>query len=169
MEAFIVFMVGSWVIQAVAAIVLAIITAVRHRRFAAFGTVLGFGVGLWSVFVMGPRSGPEAVIVVVSSAIALTVSYGLAKRWIPAAATLLLLAMPLAFFLTTHLPLRRGNEWLAIFGLSSAPSPPVSAPEFLATIGLMEAFFLPPIICALAGREILGWLDRQAMQQDGFA
>ena len=171
MEAVIIFIFGSWVIQGVAAVVLAIVTAVRRRRFAALGAVLGFAVGLWSVFVMGPRFGSEAVVVVVSSVIAMIVSYGLAKRWMPAAAMLLLFVIPLAYFLITSLPPRRGIEWLAFVGLSSAPSPfpPISATELLATIGLMEVFFLAPILGALAAREVLGWLDRQAMQEDGVA
>jgi hypothetical protein len=172
MEALIIFIVGSWVIQGVAAVVLAIVTAVRRRRFAALGAVLGFAVGLGSLFVMsGPRFGEAAVFIVVPSAIAMIVSYGLAKRWMPVAATLLLLVVPLAYFLTISLPPRRGIEWQAFVGLSSAPSPfpPISATELLATIGLMEVFFLAPILGALAAREVLGWLDRQAMQQDGVA
>jgi len=170
MEAFIVFMVGSWVVQAIAAVVLAIVAAVRHRPFAAMGAVLGFAAGFGSFLVMsGPHFGQVTVFAVAPAAIAMIVSYGLARRWVPLATTLLLLAVPLACFLTTHLPSRTGIEWLAIFGLSSAPRPSISTTEFLATIGLMEVFFLPPILYALAGREVLGWLDRQAMQQNGFA
>jgi len=138
--------VGLWVLQAIAAVVLACWTALRRRWFAAAGTLVGFVTGISPFVVMRGQGadvwGPVVAIVLIST-VALTVIYAVALHWRALVATLLLLAILLAYRVLAYD--RAPPSTNALFGA-------------LAFLGEM-AFLLGPIVCALTFREVLGWLD----------
>jgi hypothetical protein len=137
--------VGLWVIQAIAAVVLAGQAAVNHRWFAAIGTMLGLAIGFLPFLLGGPAVWGPAILVTLVSVSLLIVAYGIPMRWKALIAVLLILGIPLGY---------------RLFAYESFP--PTLSPSFLGTLALLGeiACLLGPITCALASREVLGWLDR---------
>ena len=138
---------GLWVVQAIAALVLAWRTALDNRWFAAAGTIVGLSIGLAPFFLLqgqGPAVWKPAVLIVLVSTFVLIIVYGMAMQWKLFIATLLMLAIPLAYRLLAFQKFPPSSN--VFFGL-------------LAFLGEV-AFLLGPIACALASREILDWADR---------
>jgi len=152
-----------WVIQAVAVLMLATRAAYLRRWPAAAGLVLGGLIGFSPQILARGQIGPEAaatvfgasIILVLLSAVALAVAYGIGRRWSALLVVLAILGVPNLYMLA---------------GIKSFP--PSSSPTFL---GPLEAlgelnFFLAPIACALAFREIFAgigglitnWKERAA-------
>jgi hypothetical protein len=146
---------GLWVIQAVAALGLAFFTASFRRWFAATGSIIGVAIGL-SPFVVpfavpfivmkgqAPAIWGPVILIVIVSTVALTIAYGIGRRWLPLIATLLIFVIPLSYKLFVY-----------------GTYPPASYPTLLLPIAFIGeiTLLLGPIICALACREIFGWLD----------
>ena len=152
-----------WAIQAAAVLILATRAAYLRRWPAAAGLLLGVLIGFSPHVLARGQVGPEAgatifgasIILVVLSTLVLGVAYGVGRRWIPLLLLLAILGVPSAYM---------------VAGIRSFP--PSSNPAFL---GPLEAlgelnFFLAPIACALAFREILSgigglianWKERAA-------
>jgi hypothetical protein len=139
-----------WIGQAVAALVLAFAAASYRRWYAAAGTVLGLAIGSAPfVVVQGPSVWGPAILVVVTSSIALVVLYGAMARWKSLLAVLLIVAIPLLY---------------RLFAYQSYPPSMSPILEVLALLGEID-FLLGPIVCALAFRAMLGWLDSRIVQR----
>lgn len=139
------FILALWVIQGIVAAALALRSALTWRWFAAIGTVAGFCIGVSPFVVMRGREtlGP-AILIMLASVVMLILAYAIAQRWKVLVAVLVILAIPQAYQLFVY-----------------RSFPPASMPVILEPIALVAqtAFFLGPITCALALREIAGWLD----------
>ena len=135
---------GLWVVQAIVAVVLACRSALAGRWFAAIGAILGIVIG-WSPFFLlrGPAVWGPAVSIAIVSTLALATIYATASRWRALVATLLLVTIPLAYRVLAYERIPPSTN--AIFGT-------------LALLG-DTSFLLGPILCSLALREALGWLD----------
>jgi hypothetical protein len=131
-------------VQVIAAVAVAAYTAFHRRWFAAGGVILGFAIGILPFFVLqGSRAIEAAIPIAFLSFIALPILYAIARRW-KALLVILMLLVPVAYL---------------IFG--SQKFPPSSNAFFntLAVLGELS-IMLGPILCALAGREVLSWVDR---------
>lgn len=131
-------------VQVIAAVAVAAYTAFHRRWFAAGGVLLGFAIGISPFFVLqGSRAFEAAIPIALLSIIALPILYAIARRW-KALLVILMLLVPVAYLF-----------------LGYEKFPPSSSAFFSTLAALGEiSFLLGPILCALAGREVLSWIDR---------
>ena len=136
-----------WAAQVLLVLVLVVRAALRREWAAGVGLAAGLAIGFAPMFV-GQSAGPDpgafllrtSIILVAASAIVLVISYCLTRRWIALALVVAIFCIPILY---SFIP--------AFSSLKVVPR--------LDAIGEIE-FFLAPIACALAGREILVWVRR---------
>ncbi|TKW78614.1 MAG: hypothetical protein DI543_09535 [Bradyrhizobium icense] len=141
------FILTLWAAQVLLVLALTVRAALRREWAAAAGLVAGLAIGV-APMLAGQSAGPDpgafllrtSIILVAVSAIVLVVSYGFARRWIA-------LALVIAIFI---IPI--------VYSFIPAFSPLKVVPR-LDAMGEIE-FFLAPIACALASREVFVWARR---------
>jgi hypothetical protein len=140
-----------WVVQVIIATVIALKKVLLNRWFAAVGTALGLMIGFSPMyFFRGPAVWPPSAIIAVVSAVILVFIYGVSRRWKSFSVVSLLLAIPIV------------HRFSGLYLLSTK-----SIPSLLLPLGLVAELelLLGPILCALAGGEIFGSLDRLRANQ----
>jgi hypothetical protein len=138
-----------WAVQVIIATVVALKKILLYRWFAAAGTALGLTIGFSPMyFFRGPAVWPPWAIIAAVSAVLLALIYGVSRRWKSFSVVSLLLAIPIV------------HRFSGLYLLSIKPS-------FLMPLVLVAEMeiFLGPILCALAGGEIFGSLDRLRANQ----
>jgi hypothetical protein len=141
------FILTLWVIQGLVVLALLARAVFRREWMASAGLAVGLAIGVAPLLV-GQSAGSDpgasllrtSIILVAVSAIVLVVSYGMTRRWIALALVIAIFCVPIAYsFIPAFSPLKIYPR--------------------LDAMGEIE-FFLAPIACALAGREILVWARR---------
>jgi hypothetical protein len=136
-----------WAAQALVVLALMVRAAFRRQWVAGAGLAAGLAIGLAPLLTdENTSSGRTAVlfgtsiILVALSAIVLVISYSFTRGWIALALVIVIFCIPIPY----------------VF-ISASSSLKVFQP--LEAMGEFD-FFLAPIACALAGREILVWARR---------
>ena len=136
-----------WAVQLLLVLALLVRAALRREWAAGSGLVAGLAIG-FAPLLVGQSAGSDpgasllrtSIILVAVSAIVLVISYGFARRWIALALVIAIFCIPI------------------LYSFIPAFSPLKVVPR-LDAMGEIE-FYLAPIACALAGREILVWARR---------
>ena len=142
-----------WVVQALVVLAL-IVRAAFRREWAAFvGLAAGLAIG-FAPLLAGSDPGASllrtSMIQLAASTIVLVIAYSLTRRWIALALVVVIFCVPIVY------------SFIPAFS-------PLKVYPRLDAMGEID-FFLVPIACALAGREILVWVGRLfAGSKEGLA
>jgi hypothetical protein len=146
-----------WVVQVLVVLALMVRAAFRREWAAFVGLVIGLVIG-FAPLLAGQNSGSDpgaslmrtSMIQLAASTIVLVISYSLTRRWIALALVIVIFCIPIVY------------SFIPAFS-------PLKVYPRLDAMGEID-FFLVPIACALAGREILVWASRLfAGSKEGLA
>jgi len=136
-----------WAAQVLLVLALAVRAAFRREWAAGAGLAAGLAIG-FAPLLVGQNAGSDpgafllrtSMILVAVSAIVLVIAYSFTRRWIALVLVIVVFCIPIVY---SFIP--------AFSSLKVYPR--------LDAMGEID-FFLAPIACALAGREILVWARR---------